>query len=148
MGIFDSFAGKMKKKAQDKALEAAKDRLVGGVKQRLDDAKEALFGDDDEEGKDRPSVPTSKEDEEDEATRAARKKARDEKRAELEARRRALEEEENKRAAEEAKRRAEEIERRKREQEKLVRDYEAKKQREKVEVDDELAALKKRLGKK
>ncbi len=144
MGIFDSFAGKMKKKAQDKALEAAKDRLVDGMKQRLDDAKEALFGEE-EEGKERPSVP---EPEDDEAGRAARKKARDEKRAELEARKRALEEEEKKRAEEEAKRRAAEIERRKQEQEKLVRDYAAKKQREKVEVDDELAALKKRLGKK
>ena len=144
MGIFDSLSDKMKKKAQEKALEAAKDRLVDGVKQRVQDAKEALFGEDDEGGT-RPDVPT---DEDDEAAQIARKKARDERRAELEARKKAVEEEERKRAEETAKRLAEEAERRKREHEKLVHTYEAKKQREKTEVDDELAALKKKFGKK
>jgi hypothetical protein len=147
MGIFDELSDKMKKKAQEKALEAAKDRFVEGVKQRVADAKEALFGDDDEEGTTRPEIPT-KESEAEEAERLARKKARDEKRAALEARKKELEEAERKEAEALAKKRAEEAERRRLEHEKMVRDFEQKKSREKAEVDDELAALKKRLGKK
>ena len=147
MGIFDSLSDKMKKKAQEKALEAAKERFVEGVKQKVADAKDVLFGDDEDGGGTRPEVPT-KESEAEEAERLARRKARDEKRAALEARRKELEEAERKEAEALAKRLAEEAERKRLAHEKMVRDYEAKKVREKAEVEDEIAALKKRLGKK
>ena len=126
--LFDSLVDKVTKAAAKKVVESTTKRMVR-------EAKETLFGTEDAKRSDA------------EADTAA-----DEKRAVARAERR-NEEAEREAADERAlealkKRRAEDARKLEEEREKLVRDREARLRRDSKEVDDELAALKKRLGKK
>lgn len=136
MGVFDKLADKLSDKAEDKAVEIAKKRIADNVQSKYERAKSALFGKDEEDdpelaGKsDAERVKILKAREE-EAAQAAAEHA-----AAAEAKRARIAELKKQIAAEKAAQKAEDL-----------AAFQARKARESAEVDDELAALKRKLGK-
>lgn len=135
MGVFDKLADKLTRKAEDKAVDVAKERLANSVKSKFDAAKEALFGED-EEDKELGGKSDQEKAEILKARAEAAAKAEQEAEAAAEAKRARIAELKKQIAAERAAQKAEEL-----------AAYQAKKARESAEVDDELLALKRKLGK-
>jgi hypothetical protein len=137
MGVFDKLADKMSKKAEDKAVDVAKERIAKSVKSKFEKAKDALFGEDDPAPDKELEGKTAEEKEKILEARAEdAKKTEAEREAAIEAKRARIAALKKEIAAERAAIKAEEL-----------RQYQAKKAQDSRAVDDELAALKRKLGK-